>query len=110
MQLKEYQEKSKRTMPQDRTINELRANMCLGLAGESGEVIDLVKKFLFQGHDIDLFKLEEEIGDVMFYLANLSNLFGVDIEKAIENNYKKLCKRYPEGFSEKASVERTDKN
>lgn len=108
MQLKEYQEKSKRTMNMDLEKREALSNMIFGITGETGEVVDLFKKHLFQGHDLDIQHLKEELGDVMFYMVNLCNLIGVQMEDIIEGNHNKLLKRYPDGFSEEASIKRED--
>lgn len=109
MQLKEYQEKSKRTMNMDLEKREALSNMIFGITGETGEVVDLFKKHLFQGHDLDIQHLKEELGDVMFYMVNLCNLIGVQMEDVIEGNYNKLLKRYPEGFDVEKSINRGGK-
>ncbi|OLS02409.1 nucleoside triphosphate pyrophosphohydrolase family protein [Tissierella creatinophila] len=106
MNLKEYQEKSKRTLNNNLTKYEQVDNMVYGILGESGEVVDILKKSRFQGHVLDKDKLKEEIGDVMFYIANLCNLLDLDLEEIIQQNYNKLLKRYPEGFSTERSVNR----
>jgi NTP pyrophosphatase (non-canonical NTP hydrolase) len=83
-------------------------NAALGIAGESGEIVDLIKKFEFHGHPFDLSKLQNEIGDVLFYLNWLAYLNGTDIESCLEVNAEKLRKRYPNGFNSKNSIERKD--
>lgn len=106
MSLKEYQERSMRTINKELTKEQLISNMAMGIAGETGEVIDLIKKHLYQGHNLDKLKLKEEIGDVMFYIVNLCNIISADLEGIIDDNYNKLMKRYPDGFSEERSVNR----
>lgn len=59
----EYQELALRTVSEDST-EDLILNGVLGLGGESGECEDLVKKYLFQGHNLDKEKLAKELGDV----------------------------------------------
>lgn len=74
----------------------------IGLAGEAGEVADLVKKVTFQGkpYGDDLrAKLIEEIGDVAWYLALTCTSVGVTLEEVLERNVAKLQSRYPGGFS-----------
>lgn len=77
--------------------------VALGVAGEAGEVADLVKKII--GHKITEYKgkdpllaLEDEIGDVLWYLAAMCNLLGVSLGDVAEKNINKLYARYPNGF------------
>jgi NTP pyrophosphatase (non-canonical NTP hydrolase) len=106
MRLKEYQEKSMRTLNKNVKGEDRTLNMLLGINGEVGEVTDLFKKHFFQGHKLDMKKVSEEIGDVMFYIVNLCNLYDLELEEVIEENYNKLLKRYPVGFDESKSVKR----
>lgn len=108
MNLAEYQALAARTMPADRKSNDQITNMCLGLAGESGEVIEHVKKAVFHGHDLSPEYLEKEIGDVLWYVAGMATAMGLDLNTIAENNISKLKQRYPEGFSESASTTRID--
>lgn len=109
MNLREYQEKSKRTLNYDLTYNQILTNMIFGIIGETGEVVDILKKYLYQGHHLDeghIAHIAEEIGDIMFYIVNLCNLLELDLEIIIEANYNKLLKRYPNGFSVERSINR----
>lgn len=106
MNLREYQEKSKRTLNNELTNEQLLSNMVFGITGEMGEVTDILKKYLYQGHYLKKNHVKEEIGDVMFYIVNLCNLLNLDLEEIIESNYYKLMDRYPEGFSVERSVNR----
>lgn len=108
MEIREYQEESKRTLNKDLEKDQQLANMVIGIMGESGEVADLIKKHLYQGHPLDREKVTEEIGDVMFYLVNLCNILEIDLKTAISRNYYKLLKRYPNGFDVSRSVNRQD--
>lgn len=83
-------------------------NGALGLTGESGEVADLIKKYLFHGHDLDKDELVKELGDVCWYVALLCHAIGVSLEEIMSRNIEKLKKRYPEGFSSEASINRTE--
>ena len=69
-------------------------NFALGLAGESGEVIDLIKKKVFQGRDISLADFQEELGDVLWYIANIASEVGINLSDIVENNRRKLEERY----------------
>lgn len=73
-------------------------NGCLGLAGETGEVLDMVKKWVFHEKELDKEHLKKEIGDVMWYVAMLCESFGFDLDEILQMNIDKLMARYPEGF------------
>lgn len=104
-----YQEAVKRTMPKKLSEREKLSMLCMGLSGETGEVVDHVKKHLFQGHALDRQKVIDEAGDVLWYLANLLNIVGTTLEEVQEHNIKKLYGRYPEGFSAERSINRGEK-
>nr|WP_321022980.1 nucleoside triphosphate pyrophosphohydrolase family protein [Clostridium neonatale] len=73
---------------------------------ETGEVIDIIKKYLYQGHELNKEHVTEELGDVMFYITNLATLLGIDMQDVLQNNVDKLLKRYPNGFEKEKSVNR----
>lgn len=81
-------------------------NGVLGLAGEAGECADVVKKHLFQGHELDKEKLLDEIGDVLWYCAYSADALGLKLEDIMQHNVDKLKKRYPEGFVAERSLKR----
>lgn len=72
-------------------------NAMLGLCGETGECADLVKKHLYQGHDLDKAHMAKELGDVAWYLAEAAEAIGYDLEDIFRMNIDKLKARYPEG-------------
>ena len=82
----------------------------LGLAGESGEVVDMIKKAVINGNPGTDFrvKLALEIGDVMFYIQMLLMSQNLTMEEVLAANITKLRKRYPEGYSDQASIARVD--
>ncbi|HEX6121886.1 MAG TPA: nucleoside triphosphate pyrophosphohydrolase family protein [Ktedonobacterales bacterium] len=80
----------------------------LGLTGEAGEVADLVKKHVAQGHPIEREKLLEEAGDIAWYLARLCAALDARLGDVLQANIEKLWRRYPEGFSTEASLRRVD--
>jgi NTP pyrophosphatase (non-canonical NTP hydrolase) len=105
MEFNDYQKKASRTLSggvEERS----KSNLCMGLAGEAGEVIDLMKKHLYHGHDLRLDEVQEELGDVLWYVAGLCEVLGLEMSKVAESNILKLQSRYPEGFSEERSVNR----
>ena len=72
----------------------------VGLAAESGEFLEIVKKMVFQGKpwsDSNREHLLIELGDVMWYVAQACMALNVDFEEVLEMNVKKLEKRYPTG-------------
>jgi len=79
----------------------------LGLAGEAGEFANLVKKMTAHGHKFDPDALKDELGDVLWYLAEAATASGLSLEKIASHNVDKLIKRYPEGFSQENSVNRS---
>ena len=110
MTINEYQTAALRTAQTDKlTARELLLNSALGLCGESGEVADIVKKFRFQGHDLDFDHIAKELGDVAWYLAVGAYAIGFDLESIFRMNKEKLEARYPDGFSADRSLHR-DKN
>ncbi|MCD6425234.1 MAG: nucleoside triphosphate pyrophosphohydrolase family protein [Anaerolineales bacterium] len=80
----------------------------LGLAGEAGEFANLVKKMTAHGHPFDPESLKDELGDVLWYLAEAATAVGLNLEDIASQNVDKLIKRYPEGFSEEHSINRPD--
>lgn len=78
----------------------------LGLAGETGEVVDLIKKHLFQGHEIDAQRLCDELGDVLWYLTLLCEAMGYSLHDLMAANVEKLSRRYPNGFDAERSRQR----
>ena len=103
---REYQELARVTQNLKLDKTQQLLNGCCGLAGESGEVIDIVKKYAFQGHDLDAEHIKEELGDVMWYIALLCNVIGVDLSEVMNENIQKLKRRYPQGFDSDKSVNR----
>lgn len=106
MLVNKYQEETKRTLNTKLTDKELLSNMALGIAGEGGEITDIIKKHLYQGHELNQFDLFEEVGDILWYISNLCNVSGFTMEDVMNYNIAKLKKRFPEGFSEERSINR----
>lgn len=70
----------------------------LGLAGEAGEVAELVKKHLGHGQPLDLDRVEKELGDVLWYVSELASALGLDLNVVGHRNVQKLRQRHPHGF------------
>lgn len=101
----EYQKLALRTAGTDSLVD-LLVNGVMGLSGESGECIDLVKKHIFQMHPLDQEKLAKELGDVAWYLAVTAYAIGYDLETIMQMNIDKLKARYPDGFDRDRSLHR----
>ncbi len=80
----------------------------MGLAGESGEVVDLIKKARFQGHALDMEKLQGELGDVLWYLVLLCQVLGLSLTDVMAYNVAKMHRRYPNGFEAARSQSRSE--
>ena len=100
----EYQALAMRTLNPELTEQEILLNAVMGLCGESGEVIDHVKKHLCHGHALNKEELVKELGDVAWYLAEAATALGVSLEDILKGNIEKLKRRYPEGFSTEESI------
>ena len=73
----------------------------VGLASESGEFSEIVKKIIFQGKEYNAdvrYHMLRELGDICWYLANAANALSVNLEEIVKMNVEKLQARYPEGF------------
>lgn len=88
---------------------DLILNGVMGLAGEAGECVDLVKKERFQGHELNKEKLIEELGDVLWYVAETASGLGISLDEVAQKNLDKLHKRYHgEVFHSYDSINRKD--
>ena len=106
MEMIEYQRLAQRTAnPKLSEIERIR-NGCYGLCGESGECIDVLKKHDFQGHTLAIDKILDELGDVLWYVAESAVGIGTTLEEVAQHNIAKLRARYPAGFSADRSINR----
>ena len=108
MTINEYQELAMTTLNPELTEKDILINGVMGLCGESGEAIDIVKKWLAQGHELDKEKLAKELGDICWYLAETTTALGLKLEDIMTANIEKLKKRYPQGFDVQCSINRTE--
>lgn len=104
----EYQKAALRTANPKMNDRDMLCDGALGLAGESGEVADLVKKHLFQGHTLDEEHLAKELGDIAWYLAETAYAIGYSLDTVLRMNIEKLQKRYPDGFEVEKSINRKE--
>ena len=102
----DYQQAALRTAPKELSSDRLLLNGLMGLNGEAGEAIDILKKHLFQGHELDTAHMAKELGDVAWYLAISADALGYSLEEIFKMNIEKLQKRYPETFVANRSIHR----
>ncbi len=108
MTINEYQKLAMTTCNKDMDQREMLINGAMGLCGEAGEVIDLIKKHLANRTPLDLEHTKKEMGDVMWYMAELATVLGFSLEEVLVSNIEKLKKRYPRGFSYDRAIHRAE--
>jgi len=106
MNFDDYQTEAVRTMSRDKSPEMTKAVLALGLAGEAGEVVELLKKHLGHGHPLVRAQLEKELGDVLWYVAALAHEHNINLGVVAHANIMKLRARYPQGFSQERSLNR----
>ena len=108
MNATEYQRLAMTTLNPELSKKDVLINAVMGLCGESGEAIDIVKKHLHQGHELDQDKLVKELGDIAWYLAEAAYSLDIPLDDVLQRNIDKLRARYPEGFDTEKSIHRTE--
>lgn len=91
MDLNAYQKQAMRTSPED---HDRVKNGCLGLIGESGEIVDIIKKWMFQsveGTPLPVDKLIDEMGDVLWYCAELATGSNLRLGETIGTPGNRIC-------------------
>lgn len=71
------------------------AHMAMGISGEAGEVVDIIKKVIAYDKPLDRAHLIEELGDTLFYMNGLIAMIGSDWDEVMACNIAKLEARYP---------------
>ena len=92
MEINEYQELAMATLNPELSKKDVLINSVMGLCGESGEAIDIVKKWMAQGHELDKEHLAKELGDIAWYLAEAATALDVSLEDILKANIDKLKK------------------
>lgn len=95
----DYQLLAARTRKMFEDKKDMQADVGLGLCGEAGEVADIIKKHLAGAKELDRAHLKEELGDVLWYIAEACDCFDFTLEEVAKANIEKLAKRHPNGFS-----------
>jgi|SRR5687768_3472919 len=104
--LAEYQERAARTLNRSLSADQRLLDASAGLVEEAGEVLGLVRKHLFMHHDLDTARLTTELGDALWCLTAAAGALGMSLEDIAAGNLAKLRRRYPEGYSDDASISR----
>jgi NTP pyrophosphatase (non-canonical NTP hydrolase) len=100
LKFNEYIQSVKRTeSPNFNSVNSRILHGVIGCCTEAGELLDSVKKSLFYGRELDYINIEEEIGDLFWYVALIMDECQFDLEHVLERNIAKLKIRYPEQFT-----------
>ncbi len=110
MEINDYQKLALKTLNKNLDKKEILINSVMGLCGESGEAIDLVKKHLYQGHELNKERFAKELGDIAWYLAEAAHAINMDLDDIFKMNIEKLEKRYPNGFNQNNSINRDKKD
>lgn len=108
MTINEYQKEALRTEKGMSKEYPRLLNGLMGLSGEAGEALDVLKKHLFQEHWLDRLHLAKELGDVAWYLAVSADALGFTLEEIFQMNVDKLRARYPDGFDANRSRNRAE--
>lgn len=106
MTINEYQQMAVETRNKELGAKAMLQDGLMGLSGEAGECIDILKKHLFQCHNLDCEHIARELGDVAWYLALSAYAMGYDLESILRMNIEKVQARYPNGFTPERSINR----
>jgi NTP pyrophosphatase (non-canonical NTP hydrolase) len=93
--LNEYQKSAARTLNARLSDQEKLLDGAAGIAEEAGEVLAHVRKHLYQGRELDRERLAEELGDVLWCVAAVATMSGVDLSDIARRNQQKLAARHP---------------
>jgi len=106
MTFDEYQDQALTTVNPLLDLSQQMIDGAMGLCGEAGETIELIKKHLGQGHQLSLSAVAEELGDTLWYMAEIANSLGIRLDKIAQKNLQKISRRYPDGFDVARSISR----
>lgn len=109
MNFDEYQQNTNKTAGAYGEQEAALMGNTLGLVGESGELANKVKKMLFHGHPDMPDEIREEVGDILWYAAQICTHQGWNMSEVAQENLDKLAARYPRGFTYQDSIERIDR-
>lgn len=109
MEMDIYQKLAARTQNPILTPSEALQHALFGLSSETGEILGIYQKAL-QGHEIDEFKVLDEVGDLLWFIGELCDCLDAKLSWVAEKNIEKLKRRYPEpiGFTPELSIHRKE--
>ena len=107
MTLADYERVAARTLNPSLDRDQRLLDATAGLAEEAGEVLGLVRKYVFMRHDLDIARLTTELGDALWCLTAAAGAVGVSLEEVAAANLAKLRRRYPDGYSDERSADRS---
>lgn len=96
MTLDEYQTSAARTLNSRLNNQEKLLDAAAGTAEEAGEVLAHVRKHIYQGRELDRERLAEELGDVLWCVAAVATVCGLDLASIALQNQRKLAARHPD--------------
>lgn len=94
MKMNHYQEKAFTTATAE---SQNIYYMTMGMTGEAGEIANKVKKVMRDGKQLDIEDIKHELGDVLWYVAGLATVLGIDLEDVAKANIEKLKSRKERG-------------
>ena len=103
-----YQKAATRTIKKDLSTGHLIQEAALGMTAEAGEVANHIRKICYQGHSLDSKYIIKELGDVLWYIAEMCTALNISLEEVATTNIDKLKKRYPNGFRVEDSINRKE--
>lgn len=106
----EYQFLASRTAKDMGSTRENLIHAALGLASDSGEFVDAVKKHCIYGKELDVENCIEELGDILWFVSLACDTLGVSMEDVMTANIYKLSQRYPNKYTDQAAIARADKS
>lgn len=106
----EFQKEQWRTANPNLDERQRVAQGVMGLVGETGELVDAIKKWLYHDHEISTPYLVEELGDILWYISELCTSFEISLDAVAHYNIQKLATRYPDGFDAERSKNRGEQD
>ena len=95
MDFNEYQSLANRTLYGSEQV---LTNCALGLASETGEVLEVIQTYTFENHQLNRDELVKEMGDVLWYLSQIAEWADISFDEVAATNIEMLKSRYPDSY------------